>query len=80
MWRQDKPGWVLDNELLARLIETVDLWGRIQTDLAAGKRVGVPGPVRIEHPDRPRPVEMQKPKVTTDPAVIQAWFNKHVGR
>lgn len=78
VWRQDKPSWNQDHELLASLIETIDRWGRIQTDLACGKKVQVPAPVRVTHPDRPEPAAPPKPKVTTDIAEIAAFFQRHV--
>lgn len=57
-FREDKPSWTQRDELLATVIEVVDAWGR-QTVSAVvsvqGGKVKLPEPLRIEHPDRPKP-------------------------
>lgn len=79
-WREDRPGWSQQDELLATCAELIDAWGRqLLSALVAvhGGSIGSLGePLRIGHPDREEPEPEPPPKraVTTDPSRISAFL------
>jgi hypothetical protein len=58
VWRQDKPGWSQQDELLATVAEAIDAWGRqivLAVQCGPLKRPQLPPAlVDLQHPDRPR--------------------------
>jgi hypothetical protein len=76
VWRQN--AFAPTEELLVQLLERHDEWARAHLQaLLHHKKVTVPAPFHIL---RPGEVE-QAPasRVETDPVVIAAWFERHVG-
>lgn len=77
VWREERPDWTQQDELLATCVEVVDSWGRqLLSALVAvhgGSLKDPSEPLRIRHPDRPEP-DPPAPEATTDPAQIAAFL------
>lgn len=52
-FRDDRPSWTQQDELLAINAEVADAWGRAIVQSNASKRIEFGEPLRIKHPDRP---------------------------
>lgn len=79
VWREERPAWTQQDELLATCAEVVDSWGRqLLSALVAvhgGKLEGKAEPLRIRHPDRPEPeMEEARSQPKSDPAEIAAFL------
>jgi hypothetical protein len=80
VWREDKPGWTQQDELIACLIETTATWGQHMVHALIAVHGGRPPrvkPMRIEHPDRDKAEEEE---VTTDPVAIASFFGLKMKR
>lgn len=76
VWRQH--AFTPTEELLVQLLERHDEWARTHLSaLLHHKRIAVPSPFHLLRPGE----EEQTPasRVETDPVVIAAWFEQHVG-
>lgn len=71
-WRNGN--WSQQDELLARLIESVDFWGWISACQHGAGKV-VPKPEPVWHPDRPGSEPQHRP-ATTDPREINRFFRQ----
>lgn len=70
------PAWTLEHELAARQIETTAKWLRVLAITLGQKPSRLPDADVVEHPERGAKT---KPKLTTDPAAIAAWFRRKGG-
>lgn len=83
-WREERPPWTVQDELLAQSIERADVWGRLVfTAVAAlgGAKVSeskLPKPPQINHPGRTA-AQKEKKKPERDPRVIRDFFRRHLG-
>lgn len=76
MWREEL-GWSRQDELLAVISETVDLWGRRWMRASGAKQHDLPAPIQITRPGQP---EQAPKKVTSDPGEIRRFFKQHISR
>jgi hypothetical protein len=75
-WRDGN--WTQQDELHARLIESIDFWGWTAAVIAGAGNI-VPKPRPVWHPDRTMPDTDPVPRqVANDPAEIARFFARHV--
>jgi hypothetical protein len=77
-WREDRekhPDWSQTDELLASLLELTDAWSRAIVKVLGGKPRG--SALKVPRPEAPQSTP-EKKEIETDPAVIAAWFRRHV--
>lgn len=87
-FREEKPGWTKQDELLARVVEVSDFWGRFQFQMLHGLATGkwpakksMPPLQTVEHPARTEVAQEEKRgkrrdrgPVEKDPDKIKRWF------
>lgn len=73
-WRDGN--WSQQDELLARLIENVDRWGRYAAAQRGARRSELPDPEWIVHPDRPGFEVSKKPAASA--SEIGRFFARHM--
>lgn len=84
-WREGKPAWTVQDELLAQAVERADVWGRLTFTAIArlgGAKVSdsrLPKPPQINHPGRTA-AQKPKKKPETDARVIRRFFERHLTR
>jgi len=73
-WRIDGQQWTLHDELLAVLIERVEMWGYAQAHLSADKKARRLLPEKPFQVPRPGAKPDTEERVVTDPKEIAAFF------
>lgn len=72
-----RPNWSQQDELAARMVETVDLWGRQISILLGAKGWKLPKPEQVKHPDRQQ--KPTKKPIEKDPNAIARWLGIRKG-